>query len=158
MDIYSFINSKDIAEHCKNIGHEFTPLEQAVIIYKSKKTLSERHKAWKNIIEAQPDMKVIEWTEAKVEHIYHNSLHKFLIDYMRIENILANKFKIKEPDAIYTYSVRYNSEVDGEYHHNNTPRSTYDMVIKAIKDAAPKVLTEKEKCDNIIELLRKRRS
>jgi hypothetical protein len=27
MDIYNFINSKDIAEHCRNINHQFNALE-----------------------------------------------------------------------------------------------------------------------------------
>ena len=59
MDIYDFINSRDISKHCRSLQHKFTPLEQATIIYHSRKPLAVRHKAWQEIIDIQPDMKVL---------------------------------------------------------------------------------------------------
>jgi len=35
MDIYSFIKSKDIAEHCRKLDHQFTPVEMAILIHQS---------------------------------------------------------------------------------------------------------------------------
>ena len=136
-DIYSFIPSRDIAAHCRALGHEFTPLEQAVIIYHSKKSLSERHNAWQNIIDTLPDMKVTEWSGLKHEpRIYHESLHQFLAEYMRIENRLAERLKAKESDAVYSYSVQ---DDYGKYTHISTPRSSYDKVIKAIEESSESI-------------------
>ena len=33
MDIYHFINSKDIEAHCRKIKYEFTPIESACLIW-----------------------------------------------------------------------------------------------------------------------------
>ena len=75
MHIYSFIPSRDIAAHCHALGHKFTPLEQAVIIYHSKKPLIERHVAWQEIIDTMPDMSVIEWPRSKRKPTLYDSLH-----------------------------------------------------------------------------------
>ena len=45
MDIYGFMNSPDIAEHCRSIGHEFSPLDMAVLVAMSEKTIKEKHEA-----------------------------------------------------------------------------------------------------------------
>ena len=37
MDIYSFINSRDVAEHCRKINHQFSATEAAFIVYRSEK-------------------------------------------------------------------------------------------------------------------------
>ena len=43
-NLYEFFNSKDIAAHCKNIGHIFTALEMAYIISRSEyPTLEQKH-------------------------------------------------------------------------------------------------------------------
>jgi len=145
MDIYSFIPSRDIAEHCRTIGHEFTPLEIAVIIYHSKKNLAERHKAWQEIINTMPDTKVIEWAESKRKQKLYDSLHQFLQDYMRVEKGLAEGLKGIEPNAIYTYMKRYFS-LDGSpvYTHNRIPYSTFDKAIGAVKKAHD---TKRENCE-----------
>ncbi len=33
MDIYSYLNSKDVAEHCRKNNHSFNALESVFIIY-----------------------------------------------------------------------------------------------------------------------------
>lgn len=59
MDIYSMINSRDIAEHCRKINHQFNALETAFIVYWPKfLALREKHKAYRHIIETMPDVDV----------------------------------------------------------------------------------------------------
>lgn len=41
-DIYTYFNSPDVAEHCRRIGHIFTPLEKAVLIAMSERPASQR--------------------------------------------------------------------------------------------------------------------
>ena len=44
MDITRFINSRDIREHLKKIGYQFTSLEAAWLIWQCKNiTLAEKH-------------------------------------------------------------------------------------------------------------------
>ncbi len=59
MDIFSFINSKDIADYLKKIGYGFSPKEQAWIVWHSqKKTLNEKVAAWREIGVNNPDYPV----------------------------------------------------------------------------------------------------
>lgn len=47
MDIFRFVNSKDIREHLRNIGYEFNSLEAAWLIYQCRDAaIDEKHKAW----------------------------------------------------------------------------------------------------------------
>ena len=140
MDIYSFINSCDIAKHCREIEHKFTPLEQAVIIYHSRKPLAVRHKAWWEIIDTQSDMKIVEEVRiGRVGRVFHDSLHEFLKAYMEMENRLVTSFKEREPNAFYTYKVKYiydnptDIQLCNRLHHDTTPHSTMEAVINAIK-------------------------
>ena len=59
-DIYNFFNSRDVAEHCKNIGQIFTAAEAAYIVWRSNhNTLADKHKAWQEIINIMSDMELI---------------------------------------------------------------------------------------------------
>ena len=51
MDITSFINSPDIRDHIRNIGHHFTSIEAAWLIWQSRHiTLAEKHDAWRELM------------------------------------------------------------------------------------------------------------
>ena len=129
MEIYSFINSKDIAEHCRTIGHEFTPLEMAFIVYLSDKTLSERHRAWQWIIDTLPDMEVPE--RRNMNHF--DSLHQFLCDYMALENRILDIFQTDESNAVYTCECLYSS-FNGGADAWDTLSPTYSAVWENIKN------------------------
>ena len=58
MDIYKFINSKDVRNYLKEINYEFTPVETAWLIWQSTKPLEERHKAWQEMIYTMPDVPI----------------------------------------------------------------------------------------------------
>ena len=52
LNIYSFINSKDISAYLREIGYQFNSLEAAWLICQCKDmTQEERHAAWKELIE-----------------------------------------------------------------------------------------------------------
>ena len=55
MNIYSFLESPDIAAHCEKIGHIFNPLEVAIVVKTSGKSLKEKQTAWHEIISDYPD-------------------------------------------------------------------------------------------------------
>ena len=109
MDIYSFINSKAISDHCRKIAHQFNPLEMAYLVQgNDERTIKERHAAFEAIIAEQPDMEVKErtWTP------YFASLHAFLRSYMEIQNKYIDLFYRDEPGCVYTFEIWYASDED----------------------------------------------
>ena len=116
MDITRFINSRDIREHLKNIGYEFTSLEAAWLIWQCKNiTLAEKHDAWRELIRTMPDMKIEkrrltrEWA----------SLHDFLEKTIAFENRLIEVFHTKEDKAIYTCVVMQESDSESDNYEND---------------------------------------
>jgi len=57
LNIYDYLTS-DTADHCKSIGHDFSPLDMAVIIAYSKKAIKEKIAAWQQIVDGCPDMPI----------------------------------------------------------------------------------------------------
>lgn len=56
MDIFRFLNSKDIREHLKQLGYSFTAPEAAFLVWQCRSvTLKEKMAAWREIIETMPD-------------------------------------------------------------------------------------------------------
>lgn len=59
LDIYQFVNSKDIRLYLKDIKYEFEPVCAAFIIWQSRRhSLKEKHEAWKTLIASTPDVAV----------------------------------------------------------------------------------------------------
>lgn len=104
MDIYEFINSKDVREHCRKIGHEFNSIEAAFLIYQSQNhTIQQKHDAWGELIEAFPDMPIAE----RVNCPYYESLHNMLKQYMALEERLLERFFCEEANCVYTIDRIY---------------------------------------------------
>ena len=103
MDIYRFINSKDIRAHLKNIGYQFNALEAAWLVYQNRViSMDERHAAWLEIIDTMPDMRVEFADDSKAPF---ESLHQLLSDYMAMEQRWYQNFIKKEPDMFYSSSI-----------------------------------------------------
>ncbi len=100
MDIYKYINSRDIREHLKRTGYEFTSLEAAWLVWQCNSiTLAERHAAWKEIIDTMPDCEVPE----RMNCIPFDSLRYMLRRYMAVENKYIAQFYADEPNTVYRY-------------------------------------------------------
>ena len=103
MDIYQYVNSKDIRAHLQNIGYRFNALEAAWLVYQHRGiTMDERHAAWREIIETMPDMRM-EFADDSREPF--KSLHQLLRDYMAMEQRWYQSFIAKEQDAIYSFTI-----------------------------------------------------
>ena len=108
MSIYEFFNSRDIAEHCRNIGYKFTAIETAYIIWRSNHhTLEEKHKAWQEVINTMPDEKLPFCCWA------NNSLHNFLHSLMQWQNQFIQEFSA--PNGAYIYTISNLSKATGKY-------------------------------------------
>ena len=109
MDIYNFINSKDICRYLRNINYDFSPLECAWLIWQSRRaTVKDRHEAWSEIINTMPDCEIPN---------YKDSLHTFLRNLISAEKNAIQRFFEKTEDSIYTGSV---TAIDGAEGIDNT--------------------------------------
>lgn len=100
MDIFRFINSKDIREHLTKIDYQFNSLETAWLIYQCNScTMSEKHKAWNELIAEMPDCEMPERNNCR----YQKSLYEFLKRYMQIQNEQYDTFTKEETGVVYQY-------------------------------------------------------
>ena len=100
MNIYSYIQSPDIAAHCEKIGHTFNSLEMAVIINSCHRPTAEKHAGWREIIKEYPDMQVQVNDSDDKKCV---SLHETLVAWIDYEEHLIEVFKNPEAGAIYKY-------------------------------------------------------
>jgi hypothetical protein len=101
MDIYSFINSRDVAEHCRSLQKEWNTFEMAVIIGRSSRPLQEKHEAYRELIKNYPDMP----TPKAFFHESRPSLHKELEKIIDYYDRLYEIFNTAEQGAAYIYTA-----------------------------------------------------
>ncbi len=101
MDIYGFINSKDVAEHLKSLNYKFTLPEAAFLVYQSRDRMwEEKCAAWRELIDTMPDCSMEE--RLNLEPI--ESFHQFLRDYMALQEKILRMFYDSD-GAFYTYDI-----------------------------------------------------
>ena len=97
MDIYSFLNSKDIERHCRDIQYTFDPVACAYLISQSENyPIEEKHKTNRELMNATDNVSMDNG------RFY---LHDFLNRYIEVEHKLLNQFYEDTPAAIYQYST-----------------------------------------------------
>ena len=129
MNIYEFFNSYDIAEHCKKIGHHFTAIETAYLVwYSDHHTIAQKHAAWNHIIETMQDEVIT--TQFGIEP--EQMLHDFLRKYMTAEKRFVKDFVLTKPGYIYSYEVRCR-EWDN-YRGDGVFFDSYEAAIEAAKE------------------------
>ena len=134
MDIYSFINSKDISEHLRKIQYGFTPLEAAWLIYQcNRMTFEEKKKAWNEVINTMPDCEVPE------RYNCHGwkSLHDFLVKYMNIIDKETEDFYRYDPEKKYIYRYSFLYKDDASWTEDfGTGYSSYEKCFEAFRKKA----------------------
>ena len=126
--IYDFFNSRDIADHCLKIGYHFTTIETAYIIWHSNHhTLTDKHRAWQEIIETLPDE-----TFRSNWDFDHHTLHSFLRTYMRLQNEFIKDFCTTKEAYIYTYATK--RKYEDYYHPDDIFFTSYEVCMKALKE------------------------
>ena len=108
LDVFEFINSKDIKEHLKKIDYKFNSLETAWLIYQCNHlSIDEKHKSFKKLLETMPDCEVPERMNTEPQ----KSLHIYLREYMSTENELLNKI-IKDSGNYFFEWFHYDYNCD----------------------------------------------
>jgi len=111
MDIYKYLNSRDVAKHCRQLNWRFNALEMAFIVNDCKNIpLSEKHNLYAEIMDTMPDVSLS-------KHFQHmgcdESFFKTLRVYIDKEKQLLNKIKNGGQDKVYTYV--FHNENDDEH-------------------------------------------
>ena len=144
IDITTFLNSKDIAEHWKKIGFTCTPVQAAYIIYEShEKSLQEKHAAWKELMETTPDCPFAEGRRKEhmldIPETLTGSLHAFLRAYMALEDKTLERFYREEANTAYGYRSFPESSYEAEWHNDfGLYRTAQDCIDDVNGEEAPR--------------------
>jgi hypothetical protein len=166
LNIYDHL-TPDTAAHCQKIGHVFSPLDMAVIVAYSKKTVKEKLAAWQSIIDECPDTPIRPndaeksdwWQGLKKDHpdIDSNpdplqpcatfrakeSLHEYLRGYIAWhEKAIADFYShgegiIFRPDAYWTHHDKYHDS-KREEDYDVGCYSTLEKALSAAQNEYPK--------------------
>lgn len=130
--ILEFIDSNTVYKHLIDIGYEPDALTAAFIVWQSKShTLAEKSKAFEWIIKNMPDMKI-------PKHEYHaerESLHEFLLTYMKTLSGYMGAFKAEVPGAVYDFETYYMP--DNEWVEDENLYSSYENVLDSAIHSMP---------------------
>lgn len=114
MDIYRFINSKDIAEHLRNVEYQVSAFAAAYFVEQcANATLGEKLSAWKDITETMPDCP----TTWNLNHKKRESTHGFLREYAALQQRMLDEFANGKG---FIYMVR---SIRRAKYSESTPRS-----------------------------------
>ena len=100
--ILSCINSKDIRNHLRTIGYQFSSLETAWLIDQCERlTLAQKHEAWNELISTMPDMPI---DFSAFRNREGNNVHDFLKRYMEVDDLRIENFT-KPDNCVYQFSA-----------------------------------------------------
>ena len=130
MNIYEFVNSRDISEHWEKIGFVPNALESAWLVYQSNNhTIEEKHDAWRWIIANMPDCEVT----GKAIEPPQKSLREFLTRYMAIENAIISSIFTSEAGVVYSYRALWKSDL--EKYDDGTEWHKVDSIFATFEEA-----------------------
>lgn len=143
MDIYQFINSRDIREHLQNLNYQFSSIEAAWLVWHSHNhSLQEKHAAWKQIIDTMPDCDIKERRNTD----YHPSLHHFLQEIMDADCACIEAFRAEDSKATYSYSYYLADENHTFEEYHRLFSSLDDCLNTAIRDLRSECEDESDEC------------
>ena len=133
MDIYKYLNSQAIIEHCRSLNYVFSPVEAAYLIWQSNHhTLEEKIKAWENLISTTPDKKL------SVEGMPDEcSLHQFLRTYIARARSFIHEFTSAKNGCAFSYKKRY-SDAPDRYLDESPLYTSYTACISAAVEESQK--------------------
>lgn len=98
-EISEFVNSADVRAYLQNTGYEFSTPQAAWLVYQCcRLTMSDRHRAWLEIIRDMPDCAVEERLNLK----RIDSFHAFLSNFIELEDRSVQEF-MTGTDCTYCY-------------------------------------------------------
>ena len=143
MDIYNFLNSGDIAEYCRRILKTWNPLEMALIISHSKRSVLDKHGAWRKLISDYPDMPVPPVPECGINSGFE-SLHKIILTQIDYEERILRNFMEQIPGAVYQHRTTWHHE----WRYSGSVYTSFEKAWASVmdsweRDEVSKILVEK---------------
>ena len=114
-DIYSYLNSKDVEEHCRSIGHKFNSLESCFIINDCYRiSVQEKHRLFREIMETMPDSAL---SDRMTNDLGYSSFYAALKKTIEAEENYLELLKHGGSNLVYTY--KYRDEKMNDYYTAN---------------------------------------
>lgn len=132
MDIYSYLNSPDVAAHCRKIGHSFNALESAYIINDCRSiSIEKKHQLYREIMDTMPDVTIQKtfWIEKHDASFFIN-----LENLISEEQELIERIRMQEENAVYMFSYYYPE--DAYRGEDDYLYSSFNAVMDALKEFA----------------------
>lgn len=127
MNIFRFIDSKDIREHLEKLNYRFNTQEAAYLIWHCKSaTLSEKENAWNRIIETMPNCNL----QKRINMIEIPDFHAFLKKHIDIQKLMVQNF-IRKDDCIYSFSIKYRNKIGNKDYYESDVFSDYTKCLDA---------------------------
>jgi len=134
MDIYSYLNSKDVADHCRSIGHQFNTMEAAFIINSCHRlSVREKHAAFRELMETMPDMQLPEKLSYMLDDL---GLFHSLEAKMKAEDKFLDMVQNGSKGMVYSYSV-YDSSTKRKWEGDklfSSYQNAYEDAVSDIED------------------------
>lgn len=148
MDIASYINSGDIAAHCRKIGYHFSAMEAAFCIGTCLHiSLIEKHALLRELMRTAEDDTFPEGS--RLYDCYHPrglaTLFSVLEQYLSLEEKLLEKMRTAEPQAVYLPTILYEF---GEEQDNPDIYTTYEKALSRMAEEIVQV--NEEDCCGIL--------
>lgn len=129
MDVYKYIRSKDVREYNQQIGHKFTTLESAFLVWHNRAlTLEEKHSGWREIIRDMPDEQV----DYRGKSRHFDSLFKLLEQFIQDDNKLVREFYKQDSQAVYSYKYTDGSDC-WRYNDHNRIYTDFDYMRRSLR-------------------------
>lgn len=139
MDIYSYLNSRDVADYCRKVNHQFNAIGTAFIINACRHiSLEEKLRLFQEIIDTMPDEILSQKASRLKMHMEHDhgietdSFHEALSKYIEAMQKDLNNFLMAEPDTVYSWVCWYRDWEDEIDRHGLY--SSFDAAKVALKD------------------------
>ena len=143
MDIYSYLNSKDVAEYCRSLDYKFDAIEAAFIVNACRRiSQEEKLRLFQEIIDTMPDEAINERERilkslVKGMKMETDSFHKALSEYIAVMRKSMAAFLSSGSDSVYTWEYYRR-----DWHDSNDTKRVYSSFEKA-KEALMQELQER---------------
>ena len=106
MDIYCYLNSKDVADYCRSIHHQFDAKECVFIIFHCNHiSVEEKNRLYQEIIDTMPDIILTEKQRyrRRDKPLYPESLFAALREYIADQQKMLEMIRNGPERAVYRY-------------------------------------------------------
>ena len=127
MNIYEFLNSRDVRKYLEAQQYEFSTLAKAFVIFKSShKSLLDKQLAWQELIESTEDIFLGEDGDWRWRYMKGASVHDLIAGYMVELDELQDEFYKDDPGAFYSIEAAYSPNLElGECDFTRTDAGIY---------------------------------